>query len=103
MAKTAILGTRSTGRCVHSLKLLVNGGEVITASDDTFAGPAKKGVARIDDLVKCDICGRTGTIDIASTTVFVNGKGRARIGDHFSGAYEGTLVSNPVDTIDVGG
>lgn len=103
MAKTAVLGTVAEGQCIHSFYTITNKGKVITASEDTFAGPDKKGVARLEDQVQCDICGRIGYIDIASSTVFVNGKQRARIGDHYDGLFRGYLVEEPVDTIDVGG
>mgnify|MGYP003813974629 CR=1 FL=1 len=103
MPKTAVLGTIGRGQCIHSFYLLTNDGKVSTASEDTFAGPENKGVARLNDEVKCDICGRVGYIDQASSTVFVNGRNRARIGDHFSGLFRGYLVEEPVDTIDVGG
>lgn len=104
MPKTAVLGTVSEGTCLGPLCWgVTRRGKVITSSEDTFAGPDGKGVARKTDLVQCDVCLSTGELTKCSSTVFVNGLNRARIGDEYEGVYSGTLIEEPVDTIEVGG
>lgn len=92
MPRASKLGDKVNMNCPH------NGiGTIISCSLDIEING--EGIARKGDVVRCDKCGKTRTIDSGSSDVEGNGLDFARVGDHSTGICDLGLPDCPHTTV----
>ena len=94
MRGLARIGDRTIGTCVCHVPPIQVGGTVVVGSPDVRTNGRNQ--ARLGDTVLAD-CGHRGTIVTASTTVFANQKGVARLGYKTTGCYRATIITASPD------
>jgi uncharacterized Zn-binding protein involved in type VI secretion len=92
MRGVARLGDRTFGTCYHPSHNPPKkvGGEITTASSDDLTN--NRGTARLGDSILSD-CGHPSEIVTGSSSVMVDFRGVARIGDLGSGVYKCEIIT----------
>ena len=95
MTDIALRTFTTTGMCNQGDGM--QNGTIVTSASTVITDDL--GVAREGDMVVAD-CGHVGYIDPPGTSYVVEDKPVARLGDSFSGDYEGTIDLDQSSTVE---